>query len=69
MSSDDMPGVIKPGRLYLVREARQRLRLGDQTWHELCDEGLRVIHRGRNAYVFSDDLLRIFGQPKEDATR
>jgi len=59
MSRTDVPGVIEPGRLYVVREARERLRLGPATWRKLLAGGLRVVREGRQAYVFADDLLRI----------
>ena len=37
------PGVIEPGRLYLAKEARERLRIGPAAWRELRDGGLQVI--------------------------
>jgi hypothetical protein len=65
---NDSPGVIEPGRLYVAEEAHQRLRIGKAAWRELRSAGLTVTRRGRQAYVFSDDLLAIFrkqegGQP------
>ena len=56
----DSPGVIEPGRLYVAEEARQRLRIGKAAWRELRLAGLAVTYRGRQAYVFSDDLLAAF---------
>jgi hypothetical protein len=63
---NDLPGVIEPGRLYVVAEARQRLRLGDTSWRKLRKTGLKIIYQGRQAYVFSDDLLRLFAQLQTD---
>lgn len=57
---NDSPGVIEPGKLYVAEEARQRLRIGKVTWRELRRAGLPVTRCGRQAYVFSDDLLRVF---------
>jgi hypothetical protein len=59
-AQSDSPGVIEPGRLYVAEEARQRLRIGKAAWRELRRAGLTVTRRGRQAYVFSDDLLAIF---------
>jgi hypothetical protein len=60
IAPNDSPGVIEPGRLYVAEEARQRLRIGKTAWRELRRAGLMVTRRGRQAYVFSDDLLAIF---------
>lgn len=60
MSTVETPGIIEPGKLYVAEEARQRLRMGRKAWKELRDAGLRVIYKGRQAYVFGDDLLRVF---------
>ncbi len=60
MSDSDSPGVIEPGKLYVAEEARQRLRIGAKAWRELRANGLKVIRRGRQAYVFGDDLLSVF---------
>ncbi len=57
MQAFDCPGVIEPGRLYTVTEARRRLRLGDHAWRALKREGLHVRHRGRCVYVLADDLI------------
>ncbi len=67
MSDTNSPGVIEPGRLYVAEEARQRLRIGREAWRELRRAGLNVTHRGRQAYVFSDDLLAIFRKQQEVA--
>ncbi len=67
MSSVDVPGVIEPGKLYVAKEARQRLRIGETTWKQLCAEGLTVVRRGRQAYVFGDDLLRLFRKAQREA--
>ncbi len=70
MSIPESPGVIEPGRLYVASEARQRLRLGATAWKKLRARGLPVIREGRQAYVFGDDLLRLFrAQPPEEAAR
>ncbi len=58
----DAPAVIEPGRLYLAREARARLRLGMPAWRELVQRGLRTVRVGRNAYVLGDDLIRAFAE-------
>ena len=60
MSDSDSPGVIEPGRLYVAEEVRQRLRIGAIASRDLRKDGLQVIRRGRQAYVFSDDLLAMF---------
>ena len=60
MPATDLPGVIEPGKLYVAQEARARLRIGRKAWEQLCSDGLEVVRRGRQAYVFGDDLLRIF---------
>ena len=60
MSTVDVPGIIEPGRLYTAIEARSRLRMGLATWKQLRADGLPVVRRGRQAYVFGDDLLRMF---------
>ena len=60
MSDSDRPGVIEPGKLYVAEEARQRLRIGCKASRNLRASGLKVIRRGRQAYVFGDDLLAIF---------
>lgn len=65
---DKSPGVIEPGRLYVAKEARQRLRLGMPAWRQLCREGLPIIHRGRQAYVMGDDLLKLFAELREVST-
>lgn len=65
MDATDAPGVIEPGRLYVVIEARRRLRLGKPAWKKLLSHGLPVIHKGRQAYVFGDDLLRVFREALE----
>lgn len=67
MPATDVPGVIEAGKLYVAKEARQRLRIGQATWRQLCADGLPVVRRGRQAYVFSDDLLRLFRETKEAA--
>ena len=64
MSDSDTPGVIEPGKLYVAEEARQRLRIGATAWRKLRKSGLQIIRRGRQAYVFSDDLLAIFAAAK-----
>lgn len=54
----DTPGVIEPSRLYTVREAQERLRMGDAPWRRFVDEaGIEIIRRGRNRYVLADDLI------------
>ena len=71
MNDNDKSGVIEPGNLYVAEEARRRLRIGCKAWRELRASGLEVIRRGRQAYVFGDDLLSIFertGGPGEIAT-
>ena len=60
--TDSSPGVIEPGKLYVAEEARQRLRIGKAAWRELRRAGLPVTRRGRQAYVFGDDLLAAFRQ-------
>jgi hypothetical protein len=60
MSDSNTPGEIESGKLYVAEEARQRLRIGRTAWRELRESGLQVIRRGRQAYVFSDDLLAAF---------
>ena len=60
MSAAEAPGVIEPGRLYVASEARQRLRIGRLGWKRLREAGLPVVYQGRQAYVFGDDLLRLF---------
>jgi hypothetical protein len=61
MSVDSKPdGVIEPGKLYVVSEARERLRLGLPAWRQLCRDGLPVVRVGRQAYVFGDELLKAF---------
>jgi hypothetical protein len=65
MSVANTPGVIEPGRLYLVAEARRRLRLGDIAWKKLRQRGLPVVRQGRQGYVFGDDLLRLFRKEQE----
>jgi hypothetical protein len=67
MSTTDKPGVIEPGRLYLVSEARERLRMGTGSWRKLLDAGLKITRQGRQAYVLADDLLRVFAQLREGA--
>jgi hypothetical protein len=62
----DVPGIIEPGLLYVADEARKRLRIGEVSWKKLRDDGLRVIRRGRQAYVFGDDLLRVLDQQRGD---
>ena len=66
MSDSDKPGVIEPGKLYVAEEARQRLRIGCKAWRDLRTCGLKVIRRGRQAYVFGDDLLTIFRKAQSD---
>jgi len=67
MSIVDVPGVIEPGKLYVAKEAKQRLRIGDTTWRQLCAEGLTVVRRGKQTYVFGDDLLQLFRKAQEAA--
>lgn len=62
---EDAPGVIEPGRLYLAKEARQRLKIGDKTWRDLKAQGLETVRVGKQIYVFSDDLLRLFREQQE----
>ncbi len=68
MQAVDSPGVIEPGRLYTVAEARQRLRLGEIAWRALKREGLRVRHRGRCAYVMADDLIEALTREPAEAS-
>jgi hypothetical protein len=60
MGDSNNPGVIEAGNLYVAEEARQRLRIGCKAWRDLRANGLKVVRRGRQAYVFGDDLLAIF---------
>lgn len=70
MQAVESPGVIEPGRLYTVDEARQRLRIGDIAWRALKREGLQVRHRGRCAYVLADDLIAaLTREPAEAAAQ
>lgn len=59
-NSSEAPGEIEPGMLYVAEEARQRLRIGREAWRELRRNGLPIVRRGRQAYVFADDLLAVF---------
>jgi hypothetical protein len=68
MQADDSPGVIEPGRLYTVAEARRRLGLGEASWRELRREGLTVTYRGRRAFVFADDLIAALRKSAEVIT-
>ena len=58
MPATDAPGVIEAGNLYVAKEARQRLQIGQATWRQLCADGLPVVRRGRQAYVFGDDTSK-----------
>lgn len=59
-SNTDTPGVIEPGRLYTVAEARERLRAGQTTWQHLVRRGLLVKRVGGKSYVLGDDIIRLF---------
>lgn len=65
MDANNSPGVIEPGRLYLASEAKQRLKIGVAGWKSLRNDGLKIIRRGRNAYVFGDDLLKLFSEERK----
>jgi hypothetical protein len=65
MPTTDVPFLIEPGVLYLASEARRRLRIGDWAWREMRRDGLNVIYRGKQAYVFGDDVLAFFREQKE----
>jgi len=65
MDATKTPSSIEPGRLYLAREAKQHLRIGESGWKSLCEDGLRVIRYGRNSYVFGEDILRVFFEQRE----
>ena len=75
MHASERPGEIEPGKLYTAQEARDRLRIGVVGWRKLRRAGLPVIQRGRQVYVFSDDVLRLFRegqlapQPGEEAAK
>jgi hypothetical protein len=62
---NDPPGVIEPGNLYLVGEARRRLRIGQKTWKDLRDAGLPVRYIGRHAFVLGDDLVEALKPQQE----
>lgn len=59
---DDKPGVIEPGRLYVVSEARERMRAGPTTWQRLIARGLRVTKVGAKSYVLGDDLIKAIAE-------
>lgn len=67
--STESPGVIEPGTLYLVEEARGRLRIGDWGWRKMRRAGLKVVRQGKRAYVFGDDLLAYFAKLGEEVGR
>ena len=50
-------GVIEPGVLYTVDEARARLRFGVWAWRKLVRAGLPVIKTSGRAFVLADDLI------------
>ena len=54
----DAPGVIEPGKLYTVAEARERLRAGQVTRDRLRERGLTVRKVGAKSYVLGDDVIR-----------
>ena len=66
-SANDTPNIIEPGCLYTASEAKARLYIGDATWTKLRRRGLRIIRQGRNSYVLSDDILRLFGKPSGES--
>ena len=53
----DSPGVIEPGKLYTVSEARERLRAGLKTWDELRKRGLSIRRVGAKSYVLGEDVI------------
>jgi hypothetical protein len=61
----DAPGVIEPGHLYTVAEARERLRAGNTTWQRIRERGLRITRIGGKSYVLGDDLIRLFAEARE----
>jgi hypothetical protein len=54
---NNSPGVITPGCLYTVNEAKDRLRAGNVTWDRLCDRGLTVRKIGSKGFVLGDDII------------
>jgi len=61
----DTPGVIEPGKLYTVAEARERLRAGQATWDRLKARGLPVCKVGNKSYVLGDDVIRTVAMDTE----
>jgi len=53
----DTPGLIEPGLLYTVAEARSRLGLGEWAWRKMRRSGLPIVRQGNRAYVFADDII------------
>ena len=62
MATADVPGTIEPGILYIVNEAKERLRAGPTTWAKLCERGLRIHKVGVKSYVLGDDLIQAVRQ-------
>lgn len=62
---DHSPSFVESGCLYLVEEARSRLRVGDWAWRKMRRAGLPVIYQGKQAYVLGEDLIEFFRKVRD----
>lgn len=51
------PGVIEPDCLYVMDEARRRLRWTKAAYRSALRHGLRVLRSGKRAYLYGADIV------------
>jgi len=56
MSTDHLPGIIDPDRLYTLSELKRRTKLGDWAIRKARKAGLRVRTIGNGRFVFGRDF-------------
>jgi hypothetical protein len=56
------PGVIRADEMYLVDEARRRLRLGEWAWRQWRRDGLCVLRVSGRAFITGSAIIEFIEQ-------
>lgn len=63
-TKDVIPGVITPGILYRIDEAKARLGWRNASYRAACRRGLNVHRCGKRVYVTGEELIRFITTEK-----